>query len=464
MSKVFIDTVGCPKNHEDSERMAGLLAEKGHEIVFDPSFADVIIVNTCGFIEAAKRESIETIFDYTPYKEAGKRLILTGCMTQRYPDELMAEIPEADAIFGVNDYDKLPDVVSVLTGQDEAAREDNDSSSDAGNAGRFCEAGAEPGVLTVPRKALSPRYSSYLKIAEGCSNNCAYCAIPGIRGPYRSVPIEQLLADAGTLAKEGCRELILIAQDVTWYGKDLYGEFALPRLLRELCASERARGIEWVRLLYCYEERVTDELIEVMANEPKLVKYIDLPLQHVNDRLLKNMRRASTERSIRGVIDRLRAAMPGIVIRTTFITGLPGETEQDFEELYDFAKEVRFDRLGVFAYSPEEGTDAANMPCQTPPGIAAARRDELMLLQQRISFENNERLTGSIQDVIVCERESDGVYIGRTRGDAPEIDNAVIFSAPAPVAEGGDDIIGSIVKVRITDAMDYDLVGELVSG
>jgi len=306
------------------------------------------------------------------------------------------------------------------------------------------------------RYAMTPRYSSYLKIAEGCSNNCAYCAIPGIRGPYRSVPIEQLVSEAEGLAEEGCKELILIAQDVTWYGMDLYGRFALPELLRGILASKAAKNIEWVRLLYCYAERVTDELIGVMAEEPRILKYIDLPLQHVSDKLLKNMRRKGTGHTIRDVIGRLRAAMPDIVIRTTLITGLPGETEEDFEELYSFAEDIRFDRLGVFVYSPEEGTDAAVMPDQVDHETAVYRRDELMSLGQRISLEKNERLIGSVQDVIVDARDG-GAWAGRTRGDAPEIDDSVIFTAP----QLNDDIIGTIVKVRITDAMDYDLVGEL---
>ena len=466
MGKVFIETVGCPKNLDDSEHMAGLLCAAGHEITFDPSEADIIIVNTCGFIEDAKRESIETIFEYVPYKEDGKRLIVTGCLSQRYPEELAAELPEADAILGVNDYKKLPDIITDFT---ENPLRFVGGEKDKSTGLRRLKSANEPlrfvggekdksmGFSRLPafqRKALTPRYSSYLKIAEGCSNNCAYCVIPGIRGPYRSVPVEQLVREAETLAEEGCKELILIAQDVTWYGQDLYGGFALPELLRSILASEAAGGIEWIRLLYCYAERVTDELIEVMKAEPRILKYIDLPLQHVSGKLLKSMRRAGTRKTISDTIGRLRAAMPDIVIRTTFITGLPGETESDFEELYSFAEETRFDRLGVFVYSPEEGTDAAAMPDQVGHATAADRRDELMSLGQNISLEKNERLTGTVQDVIVDGREQDA-FIGRTRGDAPEIDDSVIFTAP----DSNDDIIGTIVKVRITDALDYDLVG-----
>ena len=441
--------------------MAGLLAAVGHEIVFDPSFADVLVVNTCGFIEAAKRESIDTIFDFVPYKSQGKHLVLTGCLTQRYPDELAAELPEADAILGVDGYAALPEIISGLTrggaGGDGLPGADKGDLDGAEGAGPPYLRKAKGDGSSALRKALTPRYSSYLKLAEGCSNNCAYCIIPYIRGPYRSVPEEQVLREAGMLASEGCRELILIAQDVSFYGKDLYGGYALPGLLRRLCASGAAKGIEWIRLLYCYEERITDELIEVMASEPRILNYIDMPLQHVSDRLLKAMRRSSSGESIRRTIARLRAAMPDIAIRTTFITGLPGETEQDFEELYDFAEEVRFDRLGVFTYSPEEGTDAALMPGQVSFEAADARRDALMRLQQKISLDKNRGLVGTVQDVIVDGRDEGGAFTGRTRGDAPDIDNAVIFSAP-----GADDgIIGTIAGVRITDAMDYDLVGEL---
>ena len=460
MNKIFIETVGCPKNQEDSEKMAGLLSAKRHEIVFSPDDADVIIVNTCGFIEDAKRESIETFFDFIPYKEDGKRLIITGCLAQRYPEELAEELPEADAILGVNDYEKLPDIINMIN------RKDGGVIAGRAKKTRVYANGA-PGILAAPRKALAPRHSSYLKIAEGCSNNCAYCSIPDIRGPYRSVPMERLLEEAAALAYEGCKELILIAQDVTWYGKDIYGNYALPGLLSRLCTSARLKDIEWIRLLYCYEERVTEELIEVMANEKKILNYIDIPLQHVNDKLLRNMRRLSDSAGIRKTILNLREAMPDIVIRTTFITGLPGETEQEFEELYDFVKETRFDRLGVFAYSPEEGTDAALMPDQAGKQVSEDRRDSLMQLQRQISLEKNSEFAGSDIDVIVDELEDEGsgndyVYTGRSRGDAPEIDGSVIFSAKPGAGLNPYDTIGNIVKVRITDAMDYDLVGEMV--
>jgi ribosomal protein S12 methylthiotransferase len=451
--KIFIETVGCPKNQEDSERIAGLLKKAGHVITMQPDEADVIVINTCGFIEDAKRESIDTIFNYIPYKEYGKRLIVAGCLTQRYPDELACELPEADAILGVNDYKRLPKIISDFFERNETIPELSVPVYTNG----------EPDILTGPRSALTPRHSSYLKIAEGCSNKCAYCVIPDIRGPYRSVPEEQLIEEAGRLAAEGCKELILIAQDLTSYGRDLYGKYALSDSLRKLCENDKTKNIEWIRLLYCYEERITDGLIQLMANEQRILKYIDIPLQHLNDRLLKSMRRSSSKESIQRTISDLREAMPDIVLRTTFITGLPGETEKDFEELYDFILETQFDRMGVFVYSPEEGTDAALMSGQVDRETAEQRRDSLMMLQQQISLKKNQNLIGTVQDVIVdgpeeessdTEPEGDRVFVGRTRGDAPEIDNTVVFEA-AP----GDDIIGTIVKVRITDALDYDLVG-----
>ena len=457
--KVFIETVGCPKNREDSERMAGLLLTSGHTLTRDADAADAVIVNTCGFIEAAKRESIETIFACAPPPESGRRLIVTGCLTQRYAAELFGELPEADAILGVNDYERLPEILRRW----ESTENNCDNNQFGAGEGRILFAEGAPSVLTGPRAALESRASSYLKLAEGCDNRCTYCVIPQIRGPYRSVPMETLLAEAESLAADGCRELTLIAQDVTNYGADLCGAARLPELLRALC---RIPGIEWVRLLYCYEERVTDELIETIALEPKVCPYIDLPLQHVSASVLCRMGRRSSPESIRDTIGRLREHIPGIVIRTAFITGFPGETKADFEELCEFVCAQRLGRVGVFAYSREDGTPAAGMPDQVDAETAEARRDTLMRLQLEISREENERLIGSMLDVIVDEAdktESDGsaVFLGRTRGDAPEIDNAVIFRAPA-AAGNTEDLIGRIVRVQITDAMDYDLVGEIV--
>lgn len=432
--KVFFETVGCPKNQEDSERMAGTLAHAGHTIVFSPEEADAIIVNTCGFIEDAKRESIDTIFSYIPYKkddngvDTGRKLIVTGCLSERYAEELKTELTEADYIFGVESAEKLAEVLGEVPDKSQS----------------------------LSRFALTSRYTSTLKVAEGCSNSCAYCVIPRIRGPYRSVPMEDVLDEAAELAREGARELVLIAQDVTCYGKELYGEYSLPTLLRRLCSDERIANVRWIRLLYCYEERITDELIEVMATEPKILDYIDIPLQHVSADILKRMNRLSTPESINTTIAKLRKAMPDIVIRTTFITGLPGETEGDFDELYDFCAATKFDRLGVFTYSREEGTAAAVMDDQVDTELAEERKEALMQLQMDISLAANESLVGKVVEVLVDGAEED-YYIGRTRGDAPDIDNGVMFTVPGAPPEPGD-----FVHVRITDAMDYDLVGEMI--
>ena len=453
MTRIFIETVGCPKNREDSERMAGLLVASGHAISKDPEEADIIIVNTCGFIEPAKKESINTIFEMSELTGDDKKLIITGCLTQRYAEELFADLPEADAVLGVNDYDNLPKIVEELIS-------DGDDTVDAKK--RILSSDGEPGILINDRYFLDSCTTSYLKIAEGCDNYCTYCVIPKIRGPYRSVPKETLIEEANKLAAGGCKELILIAQDVTAYGKDIYENLALAELLRALCKID---GLEWIRLLYCYEERITDELIEVMASEEKICNYIDIPIQHASADILKRMNRASTPDSIRNTIKKLRSAMPDIVIRTSIITGFPGETEEDFDTLIDFVDESKIDRLGVFAFSEEEGTPAANMPDQIDEETAESRREDLMRFQLDISLENNEKQIGRVLDVIADERAEDDsiteerkTYLGRTRGDAPEIDNAVLFTSNLPEEE----IIGKIVRVKIVDAMDYDLIGEQI--
>ncbi|MDR1815102.1 MAG: 30S ribosomal protein S12 methylthiotransferase RimO [Clostridiales Family XIII bacterium] len=436
--KIFIETVGCFKNREDSERMAGLLARAGHEVLpagSDAADADAIVVNTCGFIEAAKQESIETIFAYAPLRAQGKRLVVTGCLAQRYAAELADELPEADVLLGVNDYERLP----AILGQSE----------------KTVVAESAPSILLGERVALESRHTRYLKIAEGCDNRCTYCVIPQIRGPYRSAPRDALLGEAAQLAREGCKELILIAQDVTNYGADLEDGGDLSTLLQGLAGTD---GVEWIRLLYCYEERITDALIEAVAREPKVCRYIDIPLQHVSAPVLKRMGRRSTPDGIRRTIARLREAVPDIVIRTTFITGFPGETDADFEALADFLEEQRLGRVGVFAYSREEGTPAADMPDQVPREVAEARKDALMQIQQGISLAHNRALVGTVQDVLIDAREED-CFVGRTRGDAPEIDGEVLVEA----AQASASPVGRIVPVRITDALDYDLVGELVS-
>ncbi|MDR2163194.1 MAG: 30S ribosomal protein S12 methylthiotransferase RimO [Clostridiales Family XIII bacterium] len=443
--RVYIDTVGCYKNVEDSERAAGLLEAAGYSIAVSPDMADVILVNTCGFIEDAKRESIERILELTGHKDRGAKLVISGCLSQRYPGEIFDEIPEADAVIGVNEYGSLPEIIDGILG-----------GAVVGSATpRIMKADSEPAVLTGERKLLSPGATAFLKVAEGCDNRCSYCAIPMIRGPYRSVPMESLVIEAGSLIRTGVREIVLIAQDVSAYGFDIYGCYALPELLKMLVDDDTSVP-DWIRLMYCYEERVTDELIEAIACHDSVCKYIDIPLQHISDSVLAQMGRRSTRQSIEGTITKLRAAVPGIAIRTTFMTGFPGETEDDFAELMDFVNEYRFERLGVFAYSPEDGTVSAGMPSQVPREIAEERRDALMLTQTGISLEANRSFIGRALTVLVEDREDASTFVGRTEYDAPEIDGSVIFSAPP------DTSLGTFVKVIITDAMDYDLVGETV--
>ena len=438
MSKIYIDTMGCPKNQEDSERVAGLLKSKGNQIVFSPEDAEVLVINTCGFIDDAKRESIDRILELAEYKEVdkNKKIIITGCLAQRYGSELQKEFEEVDAIMGVNDYSHIPQVIENITGDDSQ---------------KILKIDGEAGFLSGERSPLYSTHTAYLKVAEGCSNNCSYCVIPHIRGPYRSVKKEDVLEDARSLVKSGAKELVLIAQDVSAYGIDLYGKYTLPDLLKELCKIE---GVHWIRLMYCYEDRITDELIQTIADEDKICKYIDIPLQHFSDNILRAMKRQSTSESIRKTIGKLRENIPSIVIRTTFITGFPGEMEEDFKALKDFVQETEFDRLGVFSYSKEEGTPASEMKEQIPHEVADGRRDDIMRIQMDISFAKNEMMVGKTYDVIIDDIE-DGICYGRTEFDAPEIDNAVIINS----FEGVN--IGDLVRVRIVDAYDYDLIGEI---
>ena len=444
--KLYIETLGCPKNFNDSEGIGGIWEAAGGEIVASPEEAEVVIVNTCGFINDAKRESIDAIFDMTRLPNKPK-LVVSGCLSQRYGEELAEEIPEIDYLLGVNDYEKLPEIIG---GRQRLYRSDapecfNEFSS---------------------RRLDGVHYSATLRIAEGCNNRCAYCVIPDIRGPYRSRPMENILEEAELLAKAGVRELILIAQDLTEYGRKLYGKLSLPELLRKLCrigGDDLSKGFRWIRLMYCYEDKITDELIDVMASEKRICKYIDIPLQHSADHVLRTMRRRSTSESIRATISRLREAIPDIHIRTTFITGFPGETEEDFEELADFALETRFERLGVFAYSQEEGTPAGDMENQIDEDVKKARADSIMRMQVDISRERNEEKIGNVLDVLVegidAEDAEYVTYIGRSEYDAPEIDGTVIFRAPA--AERRFEP-GEFVPVLIEDAFDYDLVGTAV--
>ena len=438
--KLYIETMGCPKNFNDSEGAAGIWENSGMTITDNPYDADAIMVNTCGFINDAKQESIDMIFDMARLIEEDesvnrKVLIVSVCLTQRFGDELYEEIPEIDIVLGVNEYEKLPEIVRNFK---------------AGQRQKHIGCNADTFAEFTARKYEDNPYTATVRIAEGCNNCCTYCVIPMIRGGYRSRPWEAVVDEVKEMAARGTKEIILIAQDVTEYGTDLYGRPSLPMLLRYLCKIE---GIRWIRLMYCYEDKITDELIQIMAEEPKICHYIDIPLQHVSDNVLGRMNRRSTNESIRNTIGRLRKAVPDIHIRTTFITGFPGETEEDFDELYDFAAEMRFERLGVFAYSQEEGTVAGDMPDQIEEEIKAERADSIMRMQIEISKEVNESKIGQTLDVMVDSMDEEGAYIGRTQYDAPEIDNSVIFKSETQLQPG------DMVRVKVTDAFDYDLVG-----
>ncbi|MEG1567071.1 MAG: 30S ribosomal protein S12 methylthiotransferase RimO [Anaerovoracaceae bacterium] len=431
--KVFIETLGCPKNFNDSEVAAGILEDNNYVMVNTPDEADVIMLNTCGFINDAKKESIDKIFELLEYKTLGKKLVVSGCLSQRYADDLFTEIPEVDAFIGVNQYDKLPEILGELDHRK--------------NIITPCD---EKILEKHLRKLQDNPYSATLKIAEGCNNICAYCVIPEIRGRYRSKKEEDVLLEAEELAQAGCKELILIAQDVTYYGKDLYGEFRLAKLLKKLC---KISGIQWIRLMYCYEDRITDELIEVIKSEDKICNYLDIPIQHASNDILKSMNRRSTRESIKNTINRLKTAIPDIHIRTTLIVGFPGETEDDYDQLVDFVLEEKFSRLGVFGYSKEENTVAGNMKNQIDSEVKEQRLDGIMRRQLDISLELNQREIGKTLDVLVEEKDEENSYLGRSMYDAPEIDNSVIFTSCKELKPG------DMVKVLINDAFDYDLVG-----
>ncbi len=436
--KVYFETLGCPKNFYDTENAKGILEDAGFEICDDPETADFVVVNTCGFINDAKTESIERIFDMSSAKRDDAKLVVSGCLSKRYSEELFEEMPEADAFVGVNEYEKLPELLRRL-------------SENPGERKVLCENGYDEVLKPLPRKLDENPYTATIKIAEGCDNVCAYCIIPFIRGGYRSKKMEDVVAEARALAEAGCRELVLIAQDVTCYGLDLYGEYSLAKLLKKLCGIE---GIRWIRLMYCYDDRITDELIETIASEEKICNYLDIPIQHASDAILSAMNRRSNKADLIAKLDKIRKAIPDIRIRTTLITGFPGETEKDHEELLEFVENQKFARLGVFAYSMEEGTAAGEMENQVDEDVKAQRLDEIMRIQREISLENNRRLIGMTMEVMVDERDEDGSYIGRTRYDAPEIDNAVIFTSNRELKAG------DIVNVKIEDAFDYDLTGE----
>lgn len=435
--KVYIETLGCPKNQNDSRRAAGYLTQSGKRITSNPCEADCIIVNTCGFIDDAKRESIDKIFEMSNIKKRDGKLIVSGCLSQRYSDELYEEIPEVDCFIGVNEYKDISSIIDSLFDNNKRIVK-TDSEED----------NFEDEIQNV---ILDNPHTATLKIGEGCDNYCTYCIIPKIRGRYRSKPMEQVVEEAKKLAVAGIKELILIAQDLTYYGKDLYGDFTLPTLLRQLCKIE---GLKWIRLMYCYEDKITDELIEVMAQEDKICKYIDIPLQHTSDGILKKMNRKSTCASIEELIKKLRSKIKDLTIRTTFIVGFPGETDEDFENLYNMVGKLKFDRMGVFKYSREEGTAAATMQAQVDEEVKDERWDALMRKQLEISSALNNKKVGEVFDVLIEEMDEDGSYIGRSEHDAPEIDNSVIFQSKVK------HNIGDMVKVVIKDAFDYDLVGE----
>lgn len=446
--KIGVVSLGCPKNLVDSETMLGLIHEENYEITNDPSEAEIIIVNTCGFIESAKEESINTILQMAEYKKSGscKYIIVTGCLSQRYAEELFNELPEADAIAGVEVYDEIGSIIKrVMSGE------------------RFIMLErSKPDVIYTSKETFlsriltTPSYTAYLKIAEGCDNCCSYCAIPKIRGPYRSKPMEQVLKEAKALAANGVKELIVVAQDTTRYGEDLPGgKLLLADLLKEL---NKIESLKWIRVMYCYPNNFTDELIETFASLDKVCKYVDLPLQHASNRLLASMNRYDTREEVETLLAKLRKRIPGIVIRTTFIVGFPGETDADFEELKEFVEQQRFENAGVFAYSQEEGTVAGAMPNQIPDEIKQERYHELMALQAQISEEIHKDTEGQTLEVLVegIEEDGSGLHYGRSYREAPDIDGLVFIENP------GDIKPGCFVKVNILQGFTYESVGERI--
>ena len=434
--KVLLISLGCDKNLVDSEVMLGLLNKAGHQLTNDETEADVVVVNTCAFISDAKEESINTIIEMGELKKTGKlkKLIVAGCLSQRYKDEIMKELPEIDVIIGATNYDKIVEAI----GTDEESIVDDINYTPRPIAERIVTTNAS---------------MAYFKIAEGCNKLCTYCIIPHIRGRYRSMPMDSLIASAEKLASDGIKELVLVAQETTLYGVDLYGEKKLPELLTKLSEIE---GIEWIRLLYCYPEEITDELIEVMATNPKICHYVDIPIQHSENAILKRMGRRTSREDIVELVGRLRTAMPDIAIRTTLISGFPGETQELHDGLVDFVDECEFDRLGVFTYSPEEGTPAAEYEDQVDGELAVKWRDEIMELQQEISYDKGtDRIGQELLVMIEGKVADESAYIGRTYGDAPKVDGYIF------VQTGELLMTGDFAKVRVTGALEYDLIGEI---
>ena len=443
MPNISIATLGCSKNLVDSEVMLGQLTRAGYDVVADHGEADVIIVNTCAFIGPAKEESIETILDLAQFKEDGRcaSLVVTGCMAQRYAHGLVAEMPEVDAVIGVHQYPRIVQLLDRLRDRQETLRE--------------IRRQPLPTDYSYPRVITTPGHSVYLKIAEGCDRRCTFCIIPAIRGSQRSRTVDSLVEEARILAGQGAVELNLISQDTTWYGKDLAEPARLEDLLSALNGVD---GVEWIRPLYNHPVRFTDTLLQTFADLEHVCNYVDMPLQHISDRMLARMNRETNSKETRALMKRIRAGIPGVTLRTTFIVGFPGETEEDFEELFDFVEETRFDRLGVFTYSKEEHTPAARYDEQVPDAVMQERYNRLMALQREISLERNQAFVGQTVNVLIDERTDEGYFSGRTASDAPEVDNEVLVY-------GEEDLSpGTFVSVDITDALEYDLIGTSGNG
>ncbi|SHJ56422.1 ribosomal protein S12 methylthiotransferase [Anaerobranca californiensis DSM 14826] len=440
MVKIATVSLGCPKNTVDSEVMLGILSKEGYVITTEPKQADVIIINTCGFIESAKKESIDTIIEFSRYKaENCQVLIVTGCLVQRYKEELLQEIPEIDGIIGTGEYEKIIHCIQTNLKGDKFVATDNL---------QFLYDDLTPRMLSTPK------YTAYLKIAEGCDNHCTYCIIPALRGKYRSRSIESIVAEGKKLVDNGVKEIILVAQDTTVYGLDLYGKLMLPTLLKKLHDIE---GLKWIRILYCYPTYMTDEIIETINKLPKVCNYIDMPIQHGDNEILKKMGRRETKEQLLLLIEKIRKRIPDVVIRTSIIVGFPGETEEHFNNLLRFVEEIKLDRLGVFTYSREEGTAAAKLPNQISERVKKLRQHRLMKVQKRISHTINKEKIGKVFEIII-EGFDNGYIIGRTYGDAPQIDGRVIV----PVKDN-NKLPGDFIKVLITNCNEYDLIGEIVN-
>lgn len=441
MLKIALESLGCSKNLVDAEIMMGILNRKGYKLVGEFEEADIILVNTCGFIESAKQESIDTILDLAQLKENGnlKLLIVTGCLAQRYAKELQAEIPEIDAIVGTGSYQQIDEIIANLEKENNIV-----SLNDIEFA--YNE--------DLPRYVTTPEYMAYLKIGEGCDNHCTYCIIPKLRGRYRSRKMEDIIKEAKNLASKGVKELVVIAQDTTKYGLDLYGEVKLPQLLEELAQID---GIKWIRIMYSYPESITEELVKVIKKYDNICNYFDMPIQHASNKVLKLMNRHTTKEDIKSKVEMIRKYIPDATLRTTIIVGFPGETDEDFNELVEFAKDMKFDRLGAFAYSREEDTPADKLPNHLDEDVKIQRRDQLMLVQQEISQNLNAQKIDNEYEVLIEEQIEDKVYIGRTQGDAEEIDSIVYVKSENQLE------IGSFVKVKINNALEYDLMGDVVN-